>query len=213
MQSLLGWELTELNYMSTSGKHISHEKLADLIDGRATLEEQAQLMTHISDCRRCGNEYERLERLITLMRDNSEDAPANVISNAIRLFKDHVTSREPAVLRRVIAELVFDSLNMAPAFGVRSGQAASRQLIYSAEENDIDLRLTLNNEMWVVSGQVLREDCGDGRVEIDGPGGVRSAELNDTCEFVLPAVSSGNYVLRVSMPDLLVEIPQLELNG
>jgi len=102
---------------------------------------------------------------------------------------------------------------MAPAFGVRSGQAASRQLVYSAEDHDIDLRLAFDNEMWVVSGQVLREDCGEGRVEIDGPGGVRSAGLNETCEFVLPAVSPGNYVLRVSMPDVLVEIPQLELKG
>lgn len=200
--------------MTSSGTHISHEKLADLIDGRATLEEQAQLMTHISDCHRCGNEYQRLERLITLMRsDSSEDAPKDVIANAIGLFRDHVTSREPPVLRRLVAELIFDSLNMAPAFGIRSGQAASRQLIYSAEENDIDLRLTFNNEMWVVSGQVLREDCVEGHVEIDGPGGVRSAALNETCEFVLPAVSPGDYVLRVSMPDLLVEIPQLELKG
>lgn len=198
--------------MTSSDRHISHEKLADLIDGRATLEEQAQLMTHITDCQRCGNEYERLERLIALMRsDNSEDAPSDVISNAISLFRDHVISHEPPVLRRLIAELIFDSVNMAPAFGVRSGQAASRQLIYSAEENDIDLRLTFDNEMWVVSGQVLREDCGDGRVEIDGPGGIRSAALNETCEFVLPGVSPGNYVLRVSMPDVLIEIPQLEL--
>ena len=198
--------------MTSSGTHISREKLADLIDGLATLEEQAQLMTHITDCQRCGNEYQRVEYLIALMRsDDSEDAPSDVISNAIGLFRDHGITHEPPVLRRLIAELIFDSLNMAPAFGVRSGPAASRQLIYSAEENDIDLRLTLNNEMWVVSGQVLREDCGDGRVEIDGPGGVRSAALNETCEFVLPDVSPGNYVLRVSMPDVLIEIPQLEL--
>lgn len=200
--------------MTPSDRHISHEKLADLIEGRATSEERAQLMTHVTDCQRCGNEYERLERLIALMRsDNSEDAPGDVISNAIGLFRDHVTSREPPVLRYLVAELIFDSLSMAPAFGVRSGQAPSRQLIYSAEENDIDLRLTFDNEMWVVSGQILREDCGGGRVEIDGPGGVRSAALNETCEFVLPAVSPGNYVLRVSIPDVLVEIPQLELKG
>jgi anti-sigma factor RsiW len=198
--------------MTASGRHISHEKLADLIDGRATREERAQLMTHISDCHRCGNEYQGLERLIALMgSDNSEDAPRDVLSNAINLFRGHFTSREPLVLRRLIAALSFDSLTMAPAFGVRSGQAASRQLIYSAEENDIDLRLTFNNEMWVVSGQVLREDCGEGRVEIDGPGGFRSAALNETCEFVLPAVSPGDYVLRVSMPGVVVEIPQLEL--
>lgn len=198
--------------MTSSDRHISHEKLADLIDGRATLEEQAQLMTHITDCQRCGNEYQRLERLIALMKsDNSEDAPSDVIANAINLFRDHFTSRAP--MRCLTAVLSFDSLNMAPAFGVRSGQAAPRQLIYSAEDNDIDLRLTFNNEMWVVTGQVLREDCGEGRVEIEGPDGIRSAALNETCEFVLPAVSPGNYMLRVSMPDVLIEIPQLELEG
>ena len=200
--------------MTSSDRHISHEKLADLIEGRATSEEQAQLMTHITDCHRCGNEYQRLERLIALMRsDNSEDAPKDVISNTIGLFRDHVTSREPSALRRLTAALSFDSLNMAPAFGVRSGQAAPRQLIYSAEDKDIDLRLTFSNEMWVVTGQVLREDCVEGRVEIAGAGGVRSAALNETCEFVLPAVSPGNYLLRVSMPDVLIEIPQLELKG
>ncbi|HET6889630.1 MAG TPA: hypothetical protein VFH31_00895 [Pyrinomonadaceae bacterium] len=145
--------------------------------------------------------------------DNFEDAPSDVISNAVNLFRNHFRSREPSALRHLTAILSFDSLNMSPAFGVRSGQAASRQLIYSAEENDIDLRLTFDNEMWVVTGQVLREDCGEGRVEIEGPGGVRSAALNETCEFVLPAVSPGNYMLRVSMPDVLIEIPQLELKG
>ncbi|HKY28576.1 MAG TPA: hypothetical protein VJM12_11620 [Pyrinomonadaceae bacterium] len=200
--------------MTSSDRHISHEKLADLIDGRATLEEQAQFMTHITDCYRCGHEYKRLERLIGLMRsDNSEDAPTDVISNAVGLFRDHWPSREPLVPRRLTAELIFDSLKMAPAFGVRSRQTASRQLIYSAEETDIDLRLTFNNEMWEVSGQVLREDCVEGRVEINGPSGVRSAALNETCEFVLPAVSPGDYVLRVSMQGLLVEVPRLELKG
>lgn len=200
--------------MTSSDRHISHQKLADLIAGRATLEERAQLMTHILDCRHCGNELQSLERLIALMRsDNFEDAPSDVISNAVNLFRNHFRSREPSALRHLTAILSFDSLNMSPAFGVRSGQAASRQLIYSAEENDIDLRLTFDNEMWVVTGQVLREDCGEGRVEIEGPGGVRSAALNETCEFVLPAVSPGNYMLRVSMPDVLIEIPQLELKG
>jgi hypothetical protein len=200
--------------MTSSGTHISHEKLADLIEGRATLEERTQLMTHISDCHRCGNEYQGLERLIALMgSDNSEDAPRDVISNAINLFRGYLTRGEPTVLRLLIAALSFDSLNMAPAFGIRSGQAASRQLIYSAQENDIDLRLTFNNEMWVVTGQVLREDCGGGRVEIDGPGGARSAALNESCEFVLPPVPPGNYLLRVSMPDVRVEIPHLELKG
>jgi hypothetical protein len=145
--------------------------------------------------------------------DRSEDAPRDAVAYAVNIFRQQRQSREPSVLRRLIAALSFDSLNTAPAFGVRSGQSASRQLIYSAEENDIDLRLTLQDDMWIVAGQVLREDCVGGRVEFDGPSGLVSAELNETCEFTLPPVPPGNYLLRVLMSDVEVEVPRLELQA
>ena len=66
---------------------------------------------------------------------------------------------EPSLLRRVLAVLSFDSLNVAPAFGTRSGATGSRQMLYSAEENDIDLHYSAGQLMggsWPGAGSKLR---------------------------------------------------------
>jgi hypothetical protein len=102
---------------------------------------------------------------------------------------------------------------MAPAFGVRSGQATSRQLLYSAEESDIDLRISSQDDQWIVAGQLLGRDCVGGRVEIEGERGLAVAALDELCEFMLPPVPSGNYTLRLRLQDAEVELPQLELKA
>jgi hypothetical protein len=38
-----------------------------------------------------------------------------------------------------------------------------------------------------------------------------TTELNELCEFTFPAIPTGNYSLRVRMPDVEIEIPELEL--
>jgi hypothetical protein len=114
-------------------------------------------------------------------------------------------------LRHIIAILTFDSRQAGPAFGVRSLHASSRQLLYSAQETDLDLRITVQNDECVVAGQVIRDGCVGGLVEISGAAGSAAANLNELCEFTLPAIPLGNYSLRVKMPDVQIEIPELEL--
>jgi hypothetical protein len=110
-----------------------------------------------------------------------------------------------------MATLTFDSLSVAPAFGVRSGQSSTRQLIFSAEENDIDLRIKNQDDKWIVAGQVLRADCVGGEVVLEGSAGSISVSLNAQCEFSLPAVPPGIYSLRISLADVEVQIPKLQL--
>lgn len=198
--------------MKLFSTHIPFEKLADIAEGRADAAEHDALMPHLSSCSDCSRELHRLEQAIALMRsDKSEDAPRDVLSSAINIFRPKSAEAEPSLLRRLVATLTFDSLTVAPAFGVRSGQAQSRQLLYSAEDNDIDLRITLQNNEWVVAGQVLRADCFGGQVEMQGTAGSIMVPLNDVCEFTLPAVPRGEYLLRVKMSDVEVEVPRLEL--
>lgn len=198
--------------MSDLTGHITPEKLADLIDGRETLESRRHMMAHISECHACSTEYQRLEHLITLMKtDRAEDAPRDVLAHLVNLFQQQAESRPPSLVRRLMAALSFDSFTTAPAFGVRSGQSASRQLVYSVEGNDIDLRVTAEEDRWVISGQVLAENCVAARVEIDGTTGSASTALNDNCEFTLPPLPRGNYLLRILMPDSEIEIPPLDL--
>jgi hypothetical protein len=197
--------------MNIPSKHIPLAELADLAEQRTPAKESATLAAHLASCPTCTEQLKRLEQVFGLMMtDTSEDAPRDVIAGAIGLF--HAASQqEQSLLRRVLAVLSFDSLNVAPAFGTRSGQTTSRQMLYSAEDNDIDLHITAQDNSWVVAGQVLGQDCNNGAVEIEGEGVSVCSTLNDSCEFILPAVPSGSYHLRLRFSDIEVEVPRLEL--
>jgi len=139
--------------------------------------------------------------------DHAKDAPRDVLMSALKIFPRETQSG----LRRIIAILTFDSRNTGPAFGIRSLHTSSRQMLYSAEETDVDLRITVQNDECVLAGQVIRERCAGGVVQISGTAGSAEASLDELCEFTLPAVPFGNYLLRLRMQDLEIEIPELEL--
>jgi hypothetical protein len=75
------------------------------------------------------------------------------------------------------------------------------------------LRITVQNDECTVAGQIIRDSCAGGVVELSGATGSAEASLNELCEFTLPAVPVGNYSLIVRMLDLEIEIPELELKG
>jgi hypothetical protein len=201
--------------MKTTSEHIPFAKLADLAEERASADERTASMAHISGCSECTQKLNRLGEVLMLMKtDTAADAPRDVLTYAITIFSRREDSRQPSTLRRIVGALSFDSsANLVPAFGVRSGQATSRQLLYSAEENDIDLRITPEDENWIVAGQVLGQDCVGGRIEIEGKSGSAAAAFNEACEFTLPPVAAGTYTLRLQLGNAEVEIPQLELRA
>ena len=198
-------------------KHLPFAELADLAEGRLAPEARAASLEHVNACSGCSSKLSRLEQVIGLMRsDEGLDAPPDLVSQAVNLFRARAArDTSPSLTRRILAALSFDSLRMAPAYGVRSGQAAARQLLYSAGENDLDLRITESGEGWVVAGQVLGADCAGlkGEAELQGAETTTRAELNDQCEFRLPPVKAGSYQLRVRFGDDLIEIPELELKA
>ena len=206
--------------MESSTQHLSFARLADLAEGRLTAQEQSAARAHLEGCAGCAGQAAELERLTGLMRaDTSEDAPRDVIFNAVRLFGARPAAAEtPGLLRRLVASLSFDSGARTPAYGLRSGAAAAaRQLLFSAGAVDVDLRLAPAGEGWAVSGQLLGE-CAAGRAELfaDGGGGDAPAarcDLNDLCEFTLPAVPAGTYTLRLTVGDAEIEVPGLSLQA
>ncbi|HZT59449.1 MAG TPA: hypothetical protein VFA21_12635 [Pyrinomonadaceae bacterium] len=203
--------------MKLAPNHPPFERLADLSEGRLAPEAEREVRAHLDACRTCAGQLAEVERVTNLMRaDNSVDAPRDVLANAVRLF-DARPAREgfvANVIRRVVASLSFDSNAPGLAFGVRSSQpSSSRQLIFSAGEVEVDLRLAATSEGWAVSGQVLGE-CAGGWAELSVAGedeGAR-AELNTLCEFALTPVPAGNYTLRLGLGDTVVEVPGLDLN-
>ena len=193
-----------------SSAHIALETLVDIAESRLTSGALQTAMAHVEVCSACNDKLQRLQQVILLMTtDTAEDAPRDVLASAINIFAPETTSR--TARRVVIAALTFDSRAAGPAFGMRSLHTAWRQLLYSAQDSDVDLRIRVQNEECTIAGQVMREECSGGLVELSGASGSTQANLNALCEFTLPPVPVGKYSLRVVLRDVEIEIPDLEL--
>lgn len=194
--------------MNTSS-HVSLETLVDVAEDRATAAVREGARRHISTCSTCEDALHRLQQLIQMMRtDTAADPPRDVLLSAINIFVPKKAKSVP----RIVALLIFDSRSAGPAFGLRSVNTTSRQLLYSAQEMNLDLRITVQNEECVVAGQLIRgETCTGGVVEISNATGTLETPLNELCEFTLSAIPLGTYSLRVRMLDVEIEIPELEL--
>jgi hypothetical protein len=196
--------------MNNRSTHIPLPDLADMAEHRGATSVGHSASAHLQVCEECATTLQQLERAISLMTtDTAEDAPRDVLHRAIAAFQTR--PQQPSLVKRILAVLSFDSFNVAPAFGTRSGHTGSRQLIYSADAADIDLHVEDHEDRWIISGQVLGISCDDGTVEIDGPGISLSGSFSAACEFKFPAVPSGDYQLRVRLSDVEVEVPRLEL--
>jgi hypothetical protein len=194
--------------MNIFSPHIPFPELADLAD--ENYPSSAEVLEHLSTCLQCSDQLEKLRQTIGLMRtDTTDDTPVRLVQNARNVFRSRVASGVPSFVKRVVAALDFDSLTMAPAFGLRSQAGGDRQLIYSTETADIEVRVSPENE---VEGQILgATNCENRDVNLEGASFSASAKLNELCEFSFGFVPAGTYKLTVHLPDLLVETPQLEL--
>jgi anti-sigma factor RsiW len=202
--------------MNIFPQHIPFRKLADYVEGDLPLTERVDLELHTASCPRCADELRELEHLITLMRtDVSRDAPSAVIHRAEDLFRLRAVpeSAVSGLRRRVLARLHFDSVGLAPAFGVRSGKPGARQLLFSTGVDEIDLRIEPAGQTWTLSGQVLGESAAGGKAVLQGNAGNTEAPINELSEFVLPPVQAGTYKLIVKLPDLDVEIEEIKIGS
>ena len=171
--------------------------------------EQSTLMAHLTACSKCSEVLAGLTRVIDLMRtDDSESAPRDALAYATAIFQ---RTKPSSVLRRIVAVLSFDSTSSVPEFGMRSARSAGQQILFTAEDVDIDLRVLAQADNWVVSGQLLGSTCTDARVELTGLDNQVSTLLNDLCEFNLAPVTAGTYQLSLRLADREIEIQNLRL--
>lgn len=196
--------------MNTFSRHIPFAELADLADEKSPA--PAAALQHLAACSRCSQELQTIRQTTSLMRtDSTEDTPAQLVQHARQLFRGRTAKQKPSALKRVLASLTFDSLTMAPAFGLRSQTSGERQLVYSTEDADIDLRVSLENEEWQITGQVPGSIGEGGEISLEGGSFSATQALNELCEFAFSAVPSGAYKLSVHLPGAVIETPQFEL--
>lgn len=147
------------------------------------------------------------------------DAPEAVIERAIALFAPRPAAvgsvqRRPGLVRR-LASLAFDSGSQpALAFGQRSDAGSVRQLLFSLEGRDIDLRIAPDESgaAFALSGQVLGPDsAGVVVIEPDHGGDADAVALSDLGEFRLRPVRPGTYRLTLELADQAIELPPVHV--
>jgi hypothetical protein len=166
------------------------------------------------------------DRLAAALRASGvlEDAPETLVQRAIALFpalpRPALAPQPRAGLPRLLAALRFDSGLASPlAFGRRSTATEQRQLLYTLDACDVDLRVAADDgdsRRFVVSGQLLGPDCqGVVFAQRTEPGAGETdpacAVLNEFGEFRLPPLQGGHWRLTLELADKAIELPPLLL--
>jgi hypothetical protein len=156
------------------------------------------------------------------------DAPEALIQRTVALFQASARPAASAPLPRWRAVLQFDSGLASPlAFGMRSATAEVRQLLYSLQGCDVDLRVARDDSGgdngFSLSGQLLGPDSqgvvvaergsADDGSGADQPAPLLRAALNELGEFRLPPLAAGAWRLSVELADKTIELPPLQLGA
>jgi anti-sigma factor RsiW len=205
----------------TSSLHIAIDRLADFVEGGLNPAGRARVAAHIAECDRCSAHAASLSSLIETMRtDDTQPAPAHVINRAIRAYRtERLSGKAPAgaagggLRRRLVAALRFDSAWQPYALGQRSGHTSERELLYDAGESTVEVRVDRGQAGWTVGGQVLGACGGGGQALLESPSASAAGSLNEFCEFSLPPVQDGIYLLILRLDDVDVEVPGLEFRA
>lgn len=145
------------------------------------------------------------------------DAPPAWRARAVAAWRTPVTLG--ALRQRLLAVLSFDSWATAPlAAGLRSTGSATRQLVFSAEGRDVDLRITPQGTQFAIRGQVLGPDeRGSVALACEAPEAPaqqppqQQCMLDDLGEFHLGSVAAGRYSLRLLLPGHEILLPPFDV--
>jgi hypothetical protein len=196
--------------MQPFSKHLSFELLVDLAEGRLASTDSRDARSHLAGCEKCRTALGELESIIAAMQsDDLLTPPQYVTQRALQIFrpKDEPVSALQARLQSLVALLSFDS-GFTPAYGMRGGPGQARQLFYSVNEFDIDLRLAPHADEWRIEGQLLGGST-VGTAELVSVGRRYSGELNDLGEFAFAGVHADSYRLCITLPGLEISVPEL----
>jgi hypothetical protein len=163
------------------------------------------------------------EELADLIRRSRtlEDAPEHAVRAAVALWPVANAPTVGALVRsavdRLRAVLTIDS--WAPgdlALGVRSVPSDTRQLLFSADGRDIDVRVSPSRPGFTITGQILGPDA-SGAVELmtsghaEAAAAVATGTLDELGEFHLSGIEPGRYTLLVRSPSVEIELPPFDV--
>jgi hypothetical protein len=142
-----------------------------------------------------------------------EDAPAGVVERAFAIWRPRTAT--PGMMQRLTALLRFDDWATQAAPALRSARPRVRQMIFSADEVDVDLRIepapASQPAAWVLRGQVLGVPTTCTVALLDAGDRARTTTCDEFGAFVLDDVPAGSYRLSIEAVDTRVDLPAFDV--
>ena len=191
-------------------RHVSAENLMEYMDGRAASEAVVGVESRLARCSSCGELKLELEQFLSrIQADSAFEPPAELVQWSVGLFQPLQQPKETVVgrVRKIIASLVYDTLDQPMLAGVRSVGLPPRQLVFRAGDVDVDVKIESMeaNDRISLVGQVLSgtDRFFDNRpVRLESQGMVRYKTVtNNVGEFVFDEVPKDTYHLSVDLPE------------
>lgn len=201
-----------------------HPNLEDLLSYAAGTTEGfdiSHVTTHLAVCTDCAGVVARYQLAADTVRADAMIVPSpEVLARAKSLFSPGAAAAPTplrdvlAPVRRVIAELIFDSHGgLTPSLaGFRGG--GDRHVTFVAESVQIDLHVQApmkRDGSWQIHGQVDALASGGSQVDIVQSGkehAVARVRVDDQGIFALEA-PAGRYDILVRLPDVIHVLPGL----
>jgi hypothetical protein len=136
--------------------HLTYTTLLGYIGNQLPLADRTRIEDHLfSDvCQECGHKLTRLQKVLkAVAKDHSVAPPAAVLGRAVDTYQKPPLSTRRS-LSQVLAVLQFDSRLQFSQMAAR-GPVHTRQMLFTAEDVDIDLQVTPEDGDHNLTGQIL----------------------------------------------------------
>lgn len=152
-----------------------------------------------------------LNKIVYLMQtDKSADAPQDSVKWAKNIFRVRISEPKKSLAQKILGVLQMDLSPDKAAFGERSASSSqTRQMLFTAGENAIDLRISETEKgLLTIQGQILSEDFANCTVNI----GEFETSSNELSEFKFTKIPAGNYdlIFKTNETEIVIENLNLE---
>lgn len=199
--------------------HLTYETLINYLEGQLSAEQSSAADAHLSGpCETCQR---RRILLQTALRSSAEDQtttpPASVLKQAIDIPLTHPKNTQTGLLTRLIAALTFDS-HLQLSSALTRGAARERQMLFSADQVDIDLQIKPVREGHDLIGQVLGgpvKGITSAFVSLQKDTGqlLKATESDSKGQFVFRGLPSGMYNLIFDLENQEVAVMGIEVKN
>ncbi|MGB7623461.1 MAG: hypothetical protein WBN92_14005 [Terriglobia bacterium] len=202
-------------------KHFMEEVFAQFVAGCLAGKEREAFEAHLEGgCESCEEAIRWYRGLSSMLqRDHEFEPPESSVRGVVDAFRLQKSKTVDLVCR--VAEKLFDSLTDPLPEGVRQLAASERQVLYQADDMQLDLKIDRSNDERerMIIGQLLpRHPTPPGNLTLskvmlrEGERVVQSTYTNELGEFILCVVPGGSYNLEILMANARkILVPNLPL--